>query len=518
MRAVLRIAGGIALCATIAAGAVSSARGDESESAAERLLAAPEKAEDPDLVRRAAEEALEKDPKDARAMRALLVAVTRMGERVLLDDVLSRVDDVVRALSPEREGIGKGLTPTTREALKAAWARALLRRARLEEPPNRDMLRQAVGLIESSGVWTTPRGSLEDGYARHLLGDVGRARAAYLRTLDISGTSPEDEEVADLAAAGLRSVLGGTSEAAEAALKEAAGEGPRVGVARALAALAAERAGPAAGLEVLDAAQAPVILSPRTLVLRARLLRDVGRHAEALADECRAASRVGTLARGGGYVLDAVETLWREKRRLSSFEDCRRYERDYDDILKRAEGFPRTQIAWLNNVALRFREVVSTWTWRGEGRTQGIADGAPKEAHDLLARCVALYDGAVSMIPEDASRRPFDERWFYAGILNDAGLMRHYFVDVRDLDRAEALYRRAFDLTDGAYMDTYFYNLQYLYGFERPGNEEEWFKRARLARDRILKETSSGLEPDERKRESAARDAAALQALLDSRR
>src|SRR4029077_16317405 len=149
-----------------------------------------------------------------------------------------------------------------------------------------------------------------------------------------------------------------------------------------------------------------------------------------------------------------------------------------------------------------------TYTWRGEGRTQGLAEGAPKEARALLDRCVALYDGAVATIPKDAMSRPFGERWVYAGVLNDAGIMRHYFLDTRDLDKAEALYQRAFELTDGAYMDTYFYNLQYLYGFEKPGNEETWFRYARRAAEKILKEApGGGFEPDERKRDAARRDA-----------
>jgi hypothetical protein len=97
--------------------------------------------------------------------------------------------------------------------------------------------------------------------------------------------------------------------------------------------------------------------------------------------------------------------------------------------------------------------------------------------------------------------------------------VRHYFTDVRDLARAEALYHRAFELTDGAYMDTYFYNLQYLYGFELPGREETWLRLAQRARTRILAESGEGgFVPDERKRESAARDAEALRRLVEERR
>jgi hypothetical protein len=169
-------------------------------------------------------------------------------------------------------------------------------------------------------------------------------------------------------------------------------------------------------------------------------------------------------------------------------------------------------------VAFRLREVVSVYTWRGEGRAQGIAPGAPKEVAGLLARCVALYDGAVGKIPKDDPGASFETRWTRAGVCNDAGLMRHYFVDVRDLARAEALYLRAFELTDGAYMDTYFYNLQYLYGFEVEGREETWLRLAQRARGAILAEAPGrGFVPDERKRDAAARDAEALRRLLEAR-
>jgi hypothetical protein len=67
-------------------------------------------------------------------------------------------------------------------------------------------------------------------------------------------------------------------------------------------------------------------------------------------------------------------------------------------------------------------------------------------------------------------------------------------------------------------MDTYFYNLQYLYGFELPGREETWLRLARRASERILREDEDGaLVPDERKRDAARRDARALLALLEER-
>ena len=37
------------------------------------------------------------------------------------------------------------------------------------------------------------------------------------------------------------------------------------------------------------------------------------------------------------------------------------------------------------------------------------------------------------MLPDDADDLPFRDRWVWAGVLNDLGLMLHYFADTRDL-------------------------------------------------------------------------------------
>src|SRR6185503_1995905 len=98
---------------------------------------------------------------------------------------------------------------------------------------------------------------------------------------------------------------------------------------------------------------------------------------------------------------------------------------------------------------------------------------------------------------------PFAERWVYAGVLNDLGLMLHYFPEIQDLARAESLYLRAFELTDGAYQDAYFYNLQFLYGFELDGRDAKWLELAERAKDAILKEdanSTTGFAPDPMKR------------------
>ena len=186
-------------------------------------------------------------------------------------------------------------------------------------------------------------------------------------------------------------------------------------------------------------------------------------------------------------------------------------------------GDPAMRILVRNNVAFRIREAVSSFTSRGRGRMQYLVKGADPEALAWMKRCTEVYEEAVAEMPpeEEQAALPFRTRWVQAGVLNDAGLMRHYFAEVQDLDLAERLYLRSFRITEGAYMDAYFYNLQFLYGFERPGREERWLKLASVAREAILREDpegEDGFSPDERKRAAAERDWERLRDLLGEER
>jgi hypothetical protein len=497
---VLGVAVFAALVALFAPGTTVRAEDDPDAS----LLEDPEKAPDAERLRRVAEAALEKSPKDERAMLALLVAVTWLRDKTLLDDAIERAKPIAGAA---------GQRP-----VRFHYGRALLRRARMDDPPSKATLEAASAALGPAYEGGAPAHVLDLAHARHLLNDTAGAQRAYARVVAKAGASPPEEELAERAIEGLRNVLspeGGAFERVVATLASTpAGGRAQAGVLEAKGDLA----GALAALDAPPLASRAASMTPRTSVARARLRRRLGRHDEALAEERRVVAEAGTAA-ANGSILEAVERIWRELRPLGSFADCAALDADYDDLVRRAAGLPHVQIAWLNNLAFRLREVVSTYTWRGEGRSQGIADGSPREVHRLLARCVELYEAAVALVPKDAADAPFAARWVYAGILNDAGLMRHYFVDVRDLAKAEALYLRAFELTDGAYMDTYFYNLQYLYGFELPGREETWLRLAQRARTKILAESKDGgFVPDERKREAAARDAEALRQKLEERK
>jgi hypothetical protein len=450
-------------------------------------------ARDPEGVASFARGLLGEDLTRPDALRSLLHAAAALGRTDLLDDAIE---------------VGRPLAEKAGDAEKAALGSALLARARLEDPPDRARLAESARLLAPAEKAGTARATLDLAYARHYLGERDGARAAYERVLD--GPEP----LAERALAGLSSLAGGKPESLDPETESLLSRHPeQPALARARANAVARAAGPAEAAAFLSAwASRPERASGRLLSDLGGHLRSAGREREAEDAERRAAEHAAD-----PVVAAAVWGTFR-RRPLATFDDCDRLERDARLLLGRARDDPFVQAGVRNDVAFLLREVVSGFTWRGEARTQGLAEGAPPQARVLLDRCVALYEESVARIPKDVADRPFAQRWLYAGMCNDAGLMRHYFVDVRDLAKAEALYLRAFELTDGAYMDAYYYNLQYLYGFELPGREETWFRLARRASERILRETADGqLEPDERKREAARRDAEALKALLAAR-
>ncbi len=450
----------------------------------------------PRAIRLEACDRLERDAGDADALTALLVTSTRLDEPNLLDDAIERT---------------KPLWPGN-AALRREAGIALVHRARLENPPDTGILKEAEKTLAENDVeGGDPVAALELGYARHLLGDRVGARSAYERAVVAA-----DEAVGERALAGLRSLLGGTVEGDRAVLESLYSKYPSCAVVlRATAEWLDVHEGSKSALALLDSKEATGVVrrSPRTWVVLAGLLRRHDRHADASAHEHAALAAAPTDRK----VVDAVEALWREHRPIASFDDCEALDRDFATLFHAVTGDPWRSAAYRNDLGFRFREVVSTYAWRAEGRTQQLAEGTPSAAERLLVRSVELYEEAVAAIPKDVADLSFGERWNYAAILNDAALMRHYWLDVRDLGKAEANYLRAFDLTDGAYMDTYFYNLQYLYGFELPGHEDTWYRLARRASERILKESSAGLVPDDMKREAARRDAEALSKVLDAR-
>jgi cytochrome c peroxidase len=204
-------------------------------------------------------------------------------------------------------------------------------------------------------------------------------------------------------------------------------------------------------------------------------------------------------------------------RELKGFDDVDALVADYRQFLGAGPDDPEFQVLARNNLGFALREVAASYSSRGPARIHTFVEGAPPKALETLRLCVKVYEEAVALIPPDAADLPFKKRWDYAAVLNDTGLMHHYFTEARDFARAEELYLRAFDLTQGSYQDSYFYNLQFLYGFELTGRDEKWLDLARVAKDAILKEdpkSETGFSPDEFKRRAARADFERLSAKL----
>jgi cytochrome c peroxidase len=206
-------------------------------------------------------------------------------------------------------------------------------------------------------------------------------------------------------------------------------------------------------------------------------------------------------------------------RKLEGFDDVDALVADYRQFLEAGPDDPYFQAMARNNLGFTLREVAASYTARGPARIHTFAEGAPAKAKEVLATAVKVYEEAAALVPDDVADAPFKRRWEWAAVLNDTGLMHHYFdvPGVQDFARAEQLYLRAFELTQGAYQDSYFYNLQFLYGFELTGRDDKWLDLARVAKDAILKEdpqSTSGFSPDPFKRTAARRDFERLSAKL----
>lgn len=234
------------------------------------------------------------------------------------------------------------------------------------------------------------------------------------------------------------------------------------------------------------------------------IARSVGDRAAATAAYVRALG----VDPGSAQATQALEQLAQEL----LADDPHAAVKAYEDLLalRPGDAFVR------NNFGFILRDLVTPHTDLLDEERQALKADAPAFAHAWLRRSVAVYLEAVALIPEaDDGRREVLEDWNLAGIVNDAGLMLHYFVDVADPLRAEALYLRALRMTEFSFKDTYVPNLRRLYGHVLEDREWTWMAIARKAKDAILVEATDPdgaptLAPDEAKRALAAADELAL--------
>jgi cytochrome c peroxidase len=421
---------------------------------------------------------------------ALLVLDDTMRRRT---DVMSRPADAAR-VAETRAGI----------VYRRVWQQGTF------DDKAKEQLRRVVETLDglaASGVELSDESLLYLAYAAHRVGDVDRARVAYT----VAATR---EAIAPKAVQGLRNLL--TKDIAKfrddiERLKQRHPDSPTILLFAAYEELQQDKLADAERdllhrreVETQPSAATHYYLA-QVAVKRGDRRTATDQYAIALALEPRFPK-----------LITEYETYVRS-RELRGFDDVDALVADYRQLLEAGPDDPEFQVLARNNLGFTLREVAASYSSRGAARIHTFAEGAPPKALDVLKLTVKVYEEAVALIPDDAASLPFKKRWDYAAVLNDTGLMRHYFVETQDLARAEELYLRAFELTQGAYQDAYFYNLQFLYGFEVTGRDAKWLDLARVAKDAILKEDPSsptGFSPDEFKRKAARADFERLSAKL----
>lgn len=418
-----------------------------------------------------------------------------------LREVLQRTDDAIDDLRELGDRVDDPRLHAFRAELlyRRAWrtteAGELTDEARADLAASQSLLDH----LHAAGHELGPDGLLYRAYAPHYLGDLDAARTAYL-------DAAAHEPVAERALQGLRNLLAAELPRYRTLLDEFVERHPDSATGHYFRGYEQLVAGELDAAEAsfrrkIDLEDVPSGAPHRYLAQIA-----VQRDDRAVATDHYALAL--TLQPNLPGLMAEFEQYVRS-RELASFDDVDALVADYRRMLDAGPGTPRFQVLARNNLAFLLRDVGSTWTSRGPARVQTFPEGAPPEARRIIETSIRLYEEAVDHIPEDVLDLPFAERWVYAGVHNDLGLMRHYFKAYQDFEVAEAHYLRAFELTDGAYQDAYFYNLQFLYGFELEGKEREWLELARVAKDAILREdpdSPSGFSPDEFKRRAARRD------------
>ncbi|MDJ0522000.1 MAG: hypothetical protein QNJ90_07980 [Planctomycetota bacterium] len=188
----------------------------------------------------------------------------------------------------------------------------------------------------------------------------------------------------------------------------------------------------------------------------------------------------------------------------------------YEELLKLRPSSPYIR----NNYGFILRDLVTPHTDVARTGIQRIKVGAPDRVRKMLQRCVEVYAEAAALIdPKYDDSREELEAWNLAGIVNDYGLILHYFLDVQDAELAERQYLRALRMTDHGFKDTYSPNLQRLYAYVLTDRSWRWYRLAREARDAIMRETRDAqgrlvLVGDDAKRAAAGRDMVAARARI----
>ncbi len=337
-------------------------------------------------------------------------------------------------------------------------------------------------------------------WSAHRLGETGAAAHAYAQAWE-----NDPESVYPLR--GLESLFANRPDALAAALEDLARRRDLAPAALDALAETCRRSGH--DERAVDAAERRIELDPEDptgWTAAGGVLLRMGRR-EAAHDHLVQALRLDPASDSAARLLEATARSFLEDDRDRAFAV-------YDELLALRPADPYVR----NNYGFILREAVSPHTTIDDDGIQTLRPDAPEEARRLLDRCVAVYREAAAAIDDGAEMDP-KTGWVLAGIVNDYGLVLHYFKDVQDPLEAERQYQRALRMTDYGYMDTYLPNLRRLYSKVLHHRALSLYAVAREARTAILRErrTADGgfeLVPDEQKRQVAARDVEALRAAV----
>jgi len=342
-------------------------------------------------------------------------------------------------------------------------------------------------------------------WAKHRLGNIAEADAAYRATYATG--SPE----APMALRGLASLYARDLPKLLAALEAIAAAYPRdTGPLDALRIAHFGNVDPVSGLKVANRRLEIAPEDPESWYRAGYILQGLGLMTGALNHFAAA------LQRDPSYLVASgnTEMIAQGYSKSDPERACAIYER----LLKLRPRDPYVR----NNYGFILRDLVSRHTMKLGGGIERIEVGAPAGMLGHLKRCIEVYAEATALIdPENDVDLDEANAWNLAGIINDYGLMLHYFIDVQDAGLAEQQYLRALQMTDYSFKDTYSPNLQRLYGFVLTSGDRDWrwFRIAREAKEAILREEldSDGatvLVPDEGKRAAARRDMTAARARI----
>ncbi len=340
-------------------------------------------------------------------------------------------------------------------------------------------------------------------WSAHWLGDLDEARAFYLEAHRLGGNT------AHLARRGLMSLYANDTAALTAALLAAANASPKdLSALDALADVYVRAKDHGSALKIAQRRIAADERDPAGWTLAGTVLHSMRQWGEARKHYVRALELdSGHLPAAGGLERVAQALVPSEFERGLAI---------YQELLRLRPKDPYAR----NNLGFILREVVSPHTNFEEGGIQRLKPEAPARVRELLFLCRDVYAEATALIPEaDDESRDLYESWNLAGIVNDYGLMIHYFADIQDAEEAERVYQRVLRMTEDSFKDTYSPNLQRLYRFVLPNRDLTWYRTARRCKDAVLMESRDAegrlrLVPDERKRAAAARDERGLRARI----